>query len=336
MIIINPLSGMKGDKKRAGSVVSEAAKMLYTDSASSQHFYDFDVRITTHAGHATTLAAEAADNNYYGVIACGGDGTVNEIASALCGSDVALGFVPLGSGNGLARHLGIPMTITGALKVIAEDRIINCDYATANGRPFFCTFGVGLDAIVTDRFNRIPGRGLKNYIRTALREYFKYKAETYTIIANGHRITESAMLVAVCNASQYGNNAYIAPEASIKDGLLDITVLHKGNIFEDARAAIDMLSGLVGKTASSTTFRTSNLTIIRTNPGSVHFDGEPADMDREINIQCHHGGLKIFSTAKKSRLHKIMSPEIPFISPMFLTGRDLGYKIANLFYKPRK
>ena len=336
MIIINPRAGVKTGKNVADSILAEAAKTRYIDSDGKRRPYDIDIRTTTHAGHATQLAREAVVNQYYGVVACGGDGTINETAAALCGSDTVLGLVPLGSGNGLARHLCIPMTVHGAFKVVSEDRILNADYATANGRPFFCTFGVGFDAKVTDKFNRLPGRGLRNYIRTAVEEFVRYKAETYSIIANGQCLTEDAMLVAVCNASQYGNNAYIAPNASIKDGLLDISVIHKGNLFENARAVVDVMSGLVGKTASSTTFRAGNLTILRNNDGPVHFDGEPARMERRIEVICHPGNLKVFSTSKKEKLHKLMAPEIPFVSPLVLAMRDLRYKIFNLFYKSRR
>lgn len=249
MIIINPRAGVVANRGADRTIISEARNLRYESPAypGRRRPYKLEVRYTEAPGHATLLAREAVQRGFYGVLACGGDGTVNEVASGLCGSDVVLGVIPLGSGNGLARHIGVPMTIRGAMRVVAEDRVLDADYATANGRPFFCTFGVGFDAEVTEKFNTRPGRGLNNYIRTAMEEYFKYKAETYTIIANGHRITEEALLVAVCNASQYGNNAYIAPHASIKDGLLDVTVVHKGNFFEEARTAIDVLWGLADK-----------------------------------------------------------------------------------------
>lgn len=344
MIIINPKAGVSVNQGCDNLIISEAEKLRYiekddaNDSAdeisdNKEAPYDLDVRITTHAGHANELAREAVENDYYGILACGGDGTVHEVACGLRGSDVALGIIPLGSGNGLARHLGIPMTIMGAMKVIAEDRILEADYATANANPFFCTFGVGFDAEVTDKFNKSPGRGLKNYIRTTLEEYLKYKSESYTIIANGRRITEQALLVAVCNASQYGNNAYIAPHASIKDGLLDITIIHKGNIVENTIAAIEMLSGMVGKTTTCTTFQASEITIIRNSDGAVHFDGEPASLERTIHVKCHHRELKLFSTEKKTKMRAALSPQIPFISPLLLTARDLRFKLWHFLFE---
>lgn len=332
MVVINPISGTRAGENTNDIIIAEASKLTWTDESGAAHPYVIDVRLTEHAGHATELAAEAADKGYYGIIACGGDGTVNEAATGVCDrSNIALGIIPLGSGNGLARHLGVPMTIPGAFKVIQEDRILESDYATANGRPFFCTFGVGFDAEVTETFNRLPGRGLKTYVRAMLEEYFHFKASHYTIIANGYRITEDALLVAVCNASQYGNNAYIAPQASIKDGLLDVTVIHHGNLIENTLSAIEILTGLVGKSANSTTFRTKSLKIIRNSDGAVHFDGEAAQLENEIHVECHPGQLRLFSTEKKSKLHAIMAPDIPFISPFALTVRDLRFKLYNLF-----
>lgn len=332
MIVINPKAGVASGHDAKSAILAEAGKLRYSENG-VEIPYILDVRETRHAGHANELAHEAVENEYYGVLACGGDGTVNEVARGVCGSSVALGIIPLGSGNGLARHLGIPMTITGAMKVIAEDRLLAADYATANNRPFFCTFGVGFDAEVSEKFNRTPGRGLKNYIRTAFDEYLSYRSSTYTIIANGERITEKAMIVAVCNASQYGNNAYIAPQASIKDGLLDITVVHTGNIFENAAAVFDVLTGMVGKTATCTTFQASSLRIIRNSDGAVHFDGEAASLDHVIDITCHHAKLNIFSTEKKSKLRAALSPQIPFISPLILTMRDIRFKIWNFLFE---
>ncbi len=333
MIVINPKAGVVANKGADSLILTEARRLTYSGihGADSSLHYLTDVRYTRSAGHATLLAREAVEKGYYGILACGGDGTVNEVARGICGSDVAMGVIPLGSGNGLARHLGVPMTIPGAMKVIAEDRVLRADYATANDRPFFCTFGVGFDAEVTEKFNNRPGRGFNNYIRTVMEEYFKYKAETYTIIADGLNITERALLVAVCNASQYGNNAYIAPQASIKDGLLDITVIHHGNFFEEARAGLDVLWGFAGKTHTCTTFRASRLKIIRSSDGAVHFDGEPASLAREIDVECHHAGIALFSTSRKSRMRPIMAPEIPLLSPMAITIRDLRHKLYNLF-----
>ncbi len=323
MLIVNPIAGTVRRHNAEAYVMRKATALGY----------EVEVRHTRYAGHAAELAREAVADGYYCVLACGGDGTVNEIASGVRDSKVIMGIIPLGSGNGLARHLGIPLTVSGAMRVVAEDRVLEADYGTANGRPFFCTFGLGFDARVTDRFNNCKhkGRGLKNYLLTILEEIVRYKSERYTIAADGRVLTEDALMVACCNASQYGNNAYIAPRASIKDGLLDISLVHKGNLVEAALAGMDILTGLVGSTAHTSTFRTDSVTIIRKEEGPAHFDGESAMMPARIDVECHRGGLRLFSTSRKSRLRVFMAPEIPIISPMVLSVKDLAYKIRNLF-----
>lgn len=322
MVIINPISGT-ASKKGIDQIIHREA---------GRYGYVADIRFTTGPNDATQMAREAIDKGYYGVVACGGDGTVNETARALCGSHVAMGIIPMGSGNGLARHLNIPINVKGAMRVIGENRVKDCDYATANEQAFFCTFGIGFDAVVTEKFNSDhKRRGLTRYLQTALDEFVKYRSEEYIIMANGKVISERALLVACCNASQYGNNAYIAPRASIKDGLLDVTIIHKGNPLKLALAGIDVLTGFVGKTANTATFRASEVTIVRKKEGPVHLDGEPDSMGRRIEVKCHHGQLRLFTTARKSQYRMFLSPRIPIISPMVLTMLDLWYKVVNLF-----
>lgn len=321
MAIINPASGT-ASKQDADRIIKRMGE---------QYGYTMDIRFTTGPNDATRLAREAIEKGYYGVIACGGDGTVNETATALCGSSLVLGIVPLGSGNGLARHINVPVNVRGAMRVIGENRVRNCDYATANDRPFFCTFGVGFDADVTEKFSHKSKRGLTRYLQATFDELIKYHSEDYTITTGDKVFSENAMLVACCNASQYGNNAYIAPQASIKDGLLDITVVHRGSPLKLAMAGFDILTGLVGKTANATTFRAKELTIVRRVAGPVHLDGEPAQMGQQIEVKCHHGELLIFTTARKSKYRRWLSPHIPILSPMVLTVQDLLYKVRNLF-----
>ena len=192
MLIINPISGT-GSKKGVVEMVEQAMGACG---------HDVDVRLTGARGDATRLAGEAAAKGYHGVLACGGDGTVNETARALCGTETALGILPAGSGNGLARHLQIPVDIAMALKVIADGNVVDSDYGTVNGRPFFCTFGMGFDAAVSHRFARQSRRGILSYVKSAISEYVQYRPQTYTVSANGKLLTEKAFLIAVCNASQ--------------------------------------------------------------------------------------------------------------------------------------
>lgn len=298
MLIINPISGT-GSKKGVVEMVEQAM---------SRCGHEIEVRLTGARGDATRLAGEAARKGFYGVLACGGDGTVNETARALCGTDTALGILPAGSGNGLARHLQIPVDISLALKVIASDNVVDSDYGTVNGNPFFCTFGMGFDAAVSHRFARQNRRGMLSYIKSAISEYVQYRPQTYTVSANGKLLTEKAFLIAVCNASQWGNNAYIAPEASITDGLLDITLVHSGTAIDAAVMGMDIFTGYINKNTMVHTFRAPACVIYRNKSGEAHIDGEPMMMDDILDVKCHHGALKVFTPGGEHRFTPVITP----------------------------
>lgn len=283
-----------------------------------------DVRATEGPGHATEIAARAVEQGYEAVLCCGGDGTVNETAQGLLGTKVPLGIIPTGSGNGLARHLGIPVDVERSLRVIAEKHVVDIDYGTANDTPFFCTFGVGFDAAVSERFARQKRRGLMMYLKSAIDEYIHFSPERYIIEADGHTIADHAYLVVACNASQYGNNAFIAPEASVTDGELDITVVHTGNLFKQAVLGVDFLTGFIGKNALIDTFRTKQVRIIRQSTGAAHVDGDPVVMPSVIDIKCHPLKLTIFAPTGETRFR-------PIITPWCLFWRDAGLIISRLF-----
>ena len=298
LLIINPISGTGGKQGVAEHIESRLAELGF----------NVEIKFTTGTGHATELAREAATNGFHSVVAIGGDGTVNETASGLCNTDVALGIIPAGSGNGLARHLNIPMDIDRAIDVITQRNIVDCDYGEVNHRPFFCTFGVGFDAAVSHRFAQQNRRGKMMYIKSAIDEYLTYKPQEYTISANGKVLTEKAFLIAVCNASQYGNNAYIAPTASITDGLLDFTIVHAGTPADAAAFGLDLMTGYINKNVMIHTFKAQAAVITRNSDGPVHIDGEPLVMDRAIYIQCNHGGVKLYASPKSADFKPIVTP----------------------------
>ncbi len=315
ILIINPISGTSS---------KDGLDRMVRDSL-APHF-DIDVRWTKGQGDATRIAREAVEQGIHSVFAAGGDGTVNETARALCGTDVALGILPCGSGNGLARHLEIPVDITDALGIIGEDHITACDHGIVNGREFFCTFGVGFDALVSEKFANDKRRGKLTYLRNTVKEYFSYDAEEYTIVANGKVLTERALLVAVCNASQYGNNAYIAPNASITDGLLDITVVHMGSPLTTALVGVDLLTGYINRNTLIDSFRVSEAVIKRSKKGPAHIDGEPVEMGDEIAVKCNAGALHVYTPV-------IDHPFRPVITPIQSMMRDLHYSLSHIFQK---
>lgn len=313
LLIINPIAGTS-DKQGLVDAVEQALAPLQTHVS---------LAYTTAGGDATKFAADAVVNGYDAVLAAGGDGTINEVATALSGSRVPLGIIPCGSGNGLARHLGIPLDIKGALDVLKLRNVVDCDHGSVNGKPFFCTFGIGFDATVSDAFSKSKQRGKLTYVKSTVEQYFSYQPETYSISANGINITEKAFLVAVCNASQYGNNAYIAPSASITDGLLDITVVHAGNLLSTALVGLDLLTGLIEENMLIHTFRAADAVIKRSDPGAVHLDGEPLAMGKELDVHCHAGALRVFTPKSEAAF-------VPIITPARDMMRDLRSQLRTL------
>ncbi len=313
-LIINPISGTRS---KAG--LDDQVKEMLAPLG-----WSVEVVYTQCHGDATRLASDAVGLGYDAVFAAGGDGTINETAAALCGSRTVLGIIPCGSGNGLARHLGIPIDIKEGIKVILENHPMPIDFATVNDRKFFCTFGVGFDAAVSAAFARKKTRGKFTYLQSTFETYANYEPEYYTISANGKMLTKKAFLVAVCNASQYGNNAYIAPHAAIDDGLLDVTIIHAGNLFNTAIVGVDMLTGMIEKNVLIQTFRTPHLVIERENSGVAHLDGEPMEIEKRLDIDCHHHSLNVYTP-------KHVQPFKPILTPVASMFNDLKIAINNVF-----
>lgn len=288
LALINPISGTANK-----DYLPETIRQIVDSS-----LFDLSIRFTQRPNHAYQLAKEAAGKEYYGVIAVGGDGTVNETASALCDTNTALGIVPNGSGNGLARHLDIPMDINEALEIINNRNIGQYDYCTANNHPFFCTCGVGFDAQVSAKFAKSGKRGPLSYVKSAVSEYLKYRPQSYRITSPEGTIAEKAFIIACGNASQYGNNAYIAPNADMQDGLIDVTVILPITPLDTAMLGILLFSRHIDQDTNIISFRTPSLTIERDKSGIMHLDGETMMMPEKIEIRCHHLGLKVFIPAK--------------------------------------
>ena len=257
--------------------------------------FDPEIIVTRYKGEATEIVHQKLAGNYRYFVAVGGDGTVNEIAKALINTKGVMGIIPVGSGNGLARHLHIPLQPEKAIKLLNKLNYQSIDYGLINDIPFFCTCGVGFDALIGEKFAQCKGRGLTNYVKTTIREYFNYKPETYQItIGNEPTINRQAFLITFANASQYGNNAYIAPKADICDGKLDICILSPFRLYKAPIIGFRLFAKNMDKSSLMHIERANNILLERTSEGVVHFDGEPCRMGKKIKISLINKGLKIF------------------------------------------
>ena len=296
--VINPISGTQNKNFILECVKAQLDKDKYAP----------EVIYTERAGHAIEIAAAKANEDFFAVVAIGGDGTINEVASALRDTPVALGIVPCGSGNGLARHLDIPLNVERALSIINLCHIENLDYCTVNERPFFCTCGIGFDALVSEKFAQAGRRGPITYLQKALSEYLKYRSEVYSIETADKVITEKAFIIACGNASQYGNNAFITPQASMTDGLVDVTVILPFTPIDTAIMGLLLFTKHLDQDTNIHSFRTSELTIHRPKAEMMHIDGEPVMMPADLHIRCHKGGIKIFLPGNENGKKNPLAP----------------------------
>ena len=280
--IVNPISGTKA-KNRVGKLIRELLDL--------QQFAP-TVVVTEYAGHATQLAQQFAMQEYYAVVAVGGDGTVNEVASGLIGSNTALGIIPNGSGNGFARHLDISTRMNRAIEMLNSSEVINVDYGMVNDKPFFSTCGVGFDAVVAEKFSDSE-RGLKGYVQTIFKDLFQYKPESYHLKGQDIDMTTTAFLVNFANASQWGYDAYIAPKASIQDGWLDVAVVSEFPMVVAAGLALSLFTKNIDEKLHMNTLRTKELTLTRESEGVAHIDGTPITMPAELHVRIVEDGLKV-------------------------------------------
>ena len=291
VFIINLISGTS-DKAAIPGLIDQ-----YLDKTQ----FEYEIAVTQYAGHASEIAAKAKDDGVDVVVAIGGDGTVNEVARAIVHSSTALGIIPCGSGNGLARHLLLPLNVRKAIEVINRCEIRQLDYGIINDYPFFCTCGMGFDAFVSMKFAEAGKRGPITYVENVLREGLKYEPETYTIEDDNGTLQYKAFLISCANASQYGNNAYIAPQASMSDGLMDVIIMEPFDVFEAPQISIEMFSKTLDKNSKIKTFRTQRLHIHRDKPGVIHYDGDPVMTGADIDIELKPKGINIIVNTMADR-----------------------------------
>ena len=284
LFIINPISG---GKKKDG-VPDLIEKHLDTKLLKPVIVFSDGV------AHATQIAKEAA-GKFGTVVAVGGDGTVNEIASAIVGSDTALGIVPFGSGNGLSRFLHIPMDTIKAIENLTKGKTVSIDSGTLNGKAFFNMAGMGFDAHIAEVFSHNKKRGFISYIKMSIKEVISYKPQVYQLEIDGRHYEREAFMLSFANSSQYGNDAHISPQASVQDGLIDVCVIKPFPLWRFVELAMRMMTKTADKSKYVEIIRGRKVSVERALPGPYHLDGEPHMGGTEAKIELLPGSLNIIA-----------------------------------------
>ncbi|MBN2668838.1 MAG: diacylglycerol kinase family lipid kinase [Bacteroidales bacterium] len=279
--IINPISG-NGKQKALIPYIRQ-----YLNSQ-----FKVDFLMTKAPKHATELAQKAALSST-AVIAVGGDGSVNEVAQGLLNSNVLMGIVPMGSGNGLARHLNIPLKLENAIALINKLEYKTIDAIKINNSLSMNVSGIGFDAFVADRFAKSGKRGFNTYIKETLKAYRHYKANLFKIETSQGIIESKALLVSLANSSQFGNNAYIAPNASVTDGLIDLVILSPFSVLQAPSVGIRLLQKQVDKSRFVQIIQTKKVTIESETNFHLHIDGEPMGEMKSIEAEIIPQAIKM-------------------------------------------
>ena len=286
LFLVNARSGVKRRHNLADIIRHTCAQWSY-DIVACERKEDLE-----------QIVDRAEADNVDVLYAVGGDGTVHETAKRLIGRRVALGVVPTGSGNGFARHIGLPMDLRASILACRGERIVTIDTARVNDAAFLGTMGVGFDAVVAHAFANAGTRGFRTYLRVGLREFRNFAAEEYEIEVDGERITRRAFVVAVANSAHYGNNARIAPLASLQDGLLDIVVVDDVSLFRALMLLPPLLRGTFHRVRGVTVLRGHHIEIRRAAEGPAHLDGEPVVLGASLVVDIVPSSLRVLVADK--------------------------------------
>ncbi|MBO7287738.1 MAG: YegS/Rv2252/BmrU family lipid kinase [Bacteroidales bacterium] len=285
IFIINPISGHH-NKNNFPHLV---------DKHIDKNQYEYSIVFTEYAGHATELTMKAIEDGFEYIAAVGGDGTINEIAKCLIGKKQVLIIIPLGSGNGLARHLELPFKVERLInEVINNGKVYKIDTAVMNGIPFISIAGIGFDALIADYFAKDENRGFLTYAKLVTEKYPNYKQKEYTLILDDETSIEcKPFFVTFANSSQFGYNAEISPKASVQDGLLDVCIFKKPNILEVPIVATYFLVKQIDKSNFIDIYKAKKIKIIRKEAEVANVDGEPVEMNKDITVEINPLSLNI-------------------------------------------
>jgi diacylglycerol kinase (ATP) len=277
--------------KFAGGFQAELEGRI-VDLFQTQNNTECSIEFTQGRGHATELARLAVQQNFSQVIAVGGDGTVNEVAQGLLNTPVQMGIIPRGSGNGLARHLGIPISIVPAINNLFNSYPLMMDTFTVNGQLSLNVSGIGFDGHIANLFGKAKKRGLIGYAKITIREFFRFKEFEAKLVIDDKKLEKKAFIIAIANSSQYGNNARIAPAASICDQLLHISILKKVPPHR-VDFVYSFFAGRIEKSSYCEIIPSKKFTIVLDHAVAYHIDGEPSGISDSFTIELKPLSLNI-------------------------------------------
>lgn len=280
--IVNPISG-NGKNKGIGTLIEKTL-----DHSQFSH----EICFTKMQGDATRLCREAQDKGMDLVVAVGGDGTVHEVGKALIGSSTVLGIIPTGSGNGLARHCGIPCDPIKAIELINHMTIRTIDTVEINGDHFLNVAGIGFDAHIAKKFSEHGMRGFFTYMKLVFKEFFSYKGQDYVLKIDGKEIAQRAFMISFANSTQFGNNIRISPKAKINDGLLDVAILSPFPLWSIPLMLLQLFTSNIDKSKYLNIFFGKEV-IIEGGPFNAHLDGEPVTLEMNIHLKVVPASLKL-------------------------------------------
>ncbi len=285
IFIVNPISG-NHNKNNFPNLV---------DNYIDKNKFDYKIVFTERVNHATELTMKAIEDGFEYIAAVGGDGTINEIAKCLVGKEQVLVIVPLGSGNGLARHLELPFRPERLInEVINNGDVFKMDTATINDIPFISIAGIGFDALIADYFAKDGNRGFITYAKLITEEYPNFIPKEYTLFLDDEKTIKcKPFFVTFANSSQFGYNAEISPKASVQDGLLDVCIFKKPNIIEVPIVATYFIAKQIDKSNFIDIHKAKKIKVIREIEDVVNIDGEAFAMSKDITVEIKPLSLNI-------------------------------------------
>ncbi|NGX50629.1 MAG: Diacylglycerol kinase [Chlamydiae bacterium] len=282
--IVNPISGTGRQKKIKKLIKRNLDRKQFT----------YEILFTERSKHATELSREAVSNGAQIIVAVGGDGSVNEVARGMIGSNAALAVIPTGSGNGFARHFEIPTNPAEAIRVINQMNTQWIDTVKINQESYLGVAGIGFGADVSRAFSNLGKRGAAAYLRVIFNELPNYKPKNYHLIIDGKPYNERAFLICFANTQQYGNNAFIAPNAKIDDGFLDVIIWKEFPPHAAPKLIHDLFTKHLDDSKYTKTFRCQEV-ILKKPLQTIHLDGEPMEFDEDVYIRILPSSLKIIT-----------------------------------------